>query len=232
MTGGGPDLAALAGVVPGMRVLDVAAGRGRAAAAAVAAGARVVLVDRRERALAEVPPELASRTARVVADGVALPFRAETFDLVILRAAVHHLVEPLAVVREGARVLRQGGTMLLVDKVAPADACARALRNAVERLRHRGHTWTHSREGLAVLGTGARLEVDAVEEWTEAWEAGEWIARARTEPPWDRLVREMLEADAAAGGAALGTRREGERLLGEDRWAVLRLRRPPRVVRP
>jgi len=50
--------------------------------------------------------------ARVCADAVALPFRDGTFDLVSANMLAQHLPDPVAVLREIARVLRPGGKFL------------------------------------------------------------------------------------------------------------------------
>jgi ubiquinone/menaquinone biosynthesis C-methylase UbiE len=227
MAPGEPDPAVLGGVRPGQAALDAAGGRGRAAAALAAAGARVVLLDRDAGALAEVDPSLAGRVRRVRGDVLSLPFGAATFDAVVLRAVLHHLVEPAAALREAARVTRPGGVVVLVDKAAPEEIERRALRNAVERLRHRGHVWSHSERELRNLAGAARLDVEAWESWTEERDAAEWIARGDCPLPWDGVVREVLAADARAGGAALGARPgPGGGLLLEERWAALRLRKP------
>ncbi len=223
-----PDLAAMAGVRPGHLVLDLASGRGRASAAMVAAGARVVLLDRDQESLRGLDPDLRARVLLAAAgDGAALPFPAALFDAVVLRAAVHHIPEPVAVLREAARVAKPGGAVLLVDKAAPEDVEARALRNAVERLRHSGHVWSYSERELRNLGGAARLEAEAGVPWIEVKDASEWIAGGTCVPPWDGLVREYLEADRAAGGKAFGGRAGPDgALLIEDRWTAVLLRKP------
>ncbi|MCK6482278.1 MAG: class I SAM-dependent methyltransferase, partial [Planctomycetes bacterium] len=202
---GEPDIARFAGVPPGARVLDCAAGRGRAAASLVAAGARVVVLDRREGALGGIDPDLRPRVLPVAGDAYLLPFRDGTFDAVVLRAVLHHLEEPARALREAARVLRPGGPVVVVDKAAPEDTPARALRNAVERIRHSGHVWAHSPRELRALAGAARLAVEESGEWVEEKEASAWIAGGTCAPPWDGIVMEYLRADLASGGRALGT---------------------------
>lgn len=222
-----PDPAAFACLRPGQRVLDAASGRGRAAQAFLAAGARVVLLDRDGAALDEAARALPAGTPLVRGDLRGLPFPGGLFDVVVLRAVLHHLAEPVEAIREAARVARPGGAVLLVDKAGPDDAEARAVRNAVERLRHRGHVWSSSERELRTLAAASRLEVEATEAWTETRDAEEWIARGDCPPPWDGVVRELLRADAKAGGRALGTREgPGGALTIEERWAALRLRKP------
>jgi len=52
----------------------------------------------------------------VCGDGEALPCGDETFDVVVVRQALHHMLNYGAAVREFFRVCRTGGTVLLVDE--------------------------------------------------------------------------------------------------------------------
>jgi SAM-dependent methyltransferase len=193
----------------------------------VAGGASVVLLDRSAEALRGIDAGLRARIGVLRGDAAALPFRGEVFDAVVLRAALHHLAEPAAALRQAARVTRPGGAVVVLDKAAPEEPAACALRNAVERLRHPGHRWSWTERELRHLAESARLAVEACVVWVEPRDAEEWIARGDCPAPWDARVREYLEADLAAGGRALGTRRgpRGE-LRIEERWAALRLRKP------
>lgn len=117
----GPVLDA-AGVGPGSRVLDVACGPGDVTAAAAGRGARAVGVD-----LAIAMVHLARRRHRglpvAVAAAQALPFAAGSFDAVLGGLLVHHLAEPVPVVRELARVLAPGGRLALTAWDLP-ERCA------------------------------------------------------------------------------------------------------------
>jgi ubiquinone/menaquinone biosynthesis C-methylase UbiE len=219
-----PDLAAFAGAGSGALVLDVGAGSGRAAKAFLAAGARVVLLERDGARLSEAAKDVEGTAHFVRGDARALPFGAATFDAVVLRALVHHLREPADALREAARVARPGGAVLLVDKAGPEDMEVRARRNALERLRHPGHVWSWSERELRTLAGSARLDVEAVEAWSEDRDAGEWIARGECPPPWDGIVRELLRGDPESFGARRGA---GGEIVVVERWASIRLRKGP-----
>lgn len=114
----GPRLVEVAGIGPGMRVLDVASGTGNAAVPAAATGAEVVASD--------LTPELfdAGRARAdaqgvelewVEADAESLPFEDASFDVVISSIGVMFAPHHQAAADELARVCRAGGTIALLS---------------------------------------------------------------------------------------------------------------------
>jgi ubiquinone/menaquinone biosynthesis C-methylase UbiE len=110
----GPELARAAGVGPGLRVLDVAAGSGATSIPAAAAGASVVASDL-------TPELLAAGRARaeslglslewVEADAEALPFDDASFDVVLSSFGAIFAPRHQVVADELLRVCRPGGTI-------------------------------------------------------------------------------------------------------------------------
>jgi SAM-dependent methyltransferase len=84
--------------------------------------------------LSEVPP---------------LPFADQSFSIVSARFALHHFLDPLAVVKEMLRVSKVGGRVVIADS-APAREKAAAF-NAMERLRDPSHTRAMPVEELRAL---------------------------------------------------------------------------------
>jgi len=105
------------GSVRGRRALEVGAGSGRDSVALAAEGALAVVLDYSHASL-EVARRVAERGGQrihcVRADGLRLPFRDGTFDIVFHQGLLEHFRDPMPLLRENARALGPGG-LLLVD---------------------------------------------------------------------------------------------------------------------
>ena len=111
------DLAALAGVTAGARVLDVGTGTGVAAAIAAELGARALGVDR-STGMLEAARRAHPEIPFLAAEAIDLPFADGTFDVVIgdVRAGAFRQ-RPDGVVRVAARdEARRGGRVHHVDR--------------------------------------------------------------------------------------------------------------------
>ena len=106
------------------RVLDVGAGTG-AFAFAVAPRAREVVAlevdgEVAERARADAP----ANVEVVIGDGEHLPFDDFEFDVAATLRTLHHTPRPELLVAELTRVTKPGGTILVVDQLAPNEPLA------------------------------------------------------------------------------------------------------------
>jgi len=106
------------------RVLDVGTGTGALAFAVAARAKEVVAIDSDaamiERARADAPANVELREA----DAQQLPFDAGSFDVAATLRTLHHVRRSELVIAELARVTRHGGTILVVDQIAPVDPLA------------------------------------------------------------------------------------------------------------
>lgn len=117
------------GLRPGDTVLDAGCGTGRALPAlraAVGAAGTVVGVDLTAAMLAEaVRAGRREAGALLLADAARLPLRTGALDAVFAAGMVSHLADPVAGVREWARVVRPGGTLALFHPIGRATLAAR-----------------------------------------------------------------------------------------------------------
>ena len=151
-------------VRPGMRVLEVGAGKAWAAQHLVPLGCEYVATD------ILVDPviglgrgsfyeERVGAFGRVQADGEHLPFASGVFDVAYCVAALHHALDLTAMVREMARVTRRGGSVCALNEGTRALGAAADVPDQAEE-KHHGinehvHTlyaylWAFTRSGLAV----------------------------------------------------------------------------------
>ncbi|HEV2281997.1 MAG TPA: methyltransferase domain-containing protein [bacterium] len=173
------------------RVLDVATGTGFTAFAMAERSRSVVALDftagmvrearglRDERGLANV--------TFCLGDAEALPFRGDTFDLVVCRYASHHFPNLAHAIAEMVRVTRTGGRVVIEDTCAPEDPALDELMNRWEERRDRSHVLNVPPSRLRVLFESAGLTVQAVEKTAIPQHFAEWSRRAG-----------MSAADAAA----------------------------------
>ena len=114
---------ALARVQPGERALDVCAGTGDLALQLAAAGARVVGADFCAPMLAQARRKAARRGDRaprfLCGDALALPFGSRAFDLCTVAFGIRNVEDPVAALREMARVTRPGGRVVVLEFCRP-----------------------------------------------------------------------------------------------------------------
>ena len=125
------------------RALDVATGGGHTGLFLAGLGFEVTLSDVAQPMLDRVEKSASERklsisTAQHPAE--AFPFPDQSFDLVTCRVAPHHFSDVSAFIGETARVLRQGGYLLLIDgSVEDNEPEAEAWIHEVEKLRDPSH---------------------------------------------------------------------------------------------
>ena len=121
-----PRLIAAAAIGSNSRVLDVGCGTGGfAREIARLTSAHVTGYDASERFIDFARErDAAGAVEWMVGDAEQLPFPTTSFDRVLLSLVLHQLARPTAAVREGFRVLRPGG-LVLVRTIAPEDAVRR-----------------------------------------------------------------------------------------------------------
>jgi ubiquinone/menaquinone biosynthesis C-methylase UbiE len=117
------------------RALDVGTGAGALALGLASLVQGVIGVDIVPELLEEARKRAPANVEFADGDAYELPFPSDAFDLVSTARTLHHVQRPELVLAEMNRVLRPGGTMLVVDQLAPNDPLAAIELNRFERAR-------------------------------------------------------------------------------------------------
>ncbi|MDR1426910.1 MAG: demethylmenaquinone methyltransferase [Bifidobacteriaceae bacterium] len=105
-------------IVPGDRILDLAAGTGASTSALADSGAEAVAVDISGGMLAEGCRRGLAADA-IVADGLRLPFADGAFDAATISFGLRNVADVSAVLREMRRVTRLGGRLVVCEFSQP-----------------------------------------------------------------------------------------------------------------
>ena len=153
----------LAGVGPGCRIVDVGAGTGGMLdlfgdVLAAHPGARLTCVDRDAGLVAAAAARaaelgLADRVETIAADAAALPVSDASADLAFCQTVLMHVADAGAVIREMARIVRPGGSIVVVEGNAVTSALL-AARGSPEVAAEVAGMWQRIRIGRLGLGRG------------------------------------------------------------------------------
>jgi len=209
-------------------VLDIACGPGLV----VCAFARIV---RHATGIDLTPAMLDQARAHAAGQGVTnvtwrqgdvlpLPWSDAAFTLVTARFAFHHFLDPLAVLREMARVCAPGGTVMVVDS-APAAAKAAAF-NRMETLRDPSHVRSLPVVEHVELFRRVGLPEPRVTHYRREGDLEGLIARSFPRPGDADRIRGIFADSLADDALDMQVRREGDRIVfGGYPVAVLAARR-------
>ncbi len=212
------------------RLLDVACGPGVVTAAIAPGAASIVGFDATEPMLEKAKARCAKAGLTNVefkcGDAERLPFADGEFDGVVTRLAVHHFADPQRALDEMFRVLRRGGTAVIVDVVSSEDAAESNLQNAIERLRDPSHVRMLPASELDHRMAQAGFIDFAPTTWDKSREFEEWMGivndPARAEPI-RTVVRTLAEAGRTAG---MGLSIKDGAIVFFHRWRLVRARKP------
>jgi ubiquinone/menaquinone biosynthesis C-methylase UbiE len=212
-------------------LLDVACGPGVVTAAIAPHAASVVAFD----ATAEMLEKARARCARAGLSNVRfecgnaerLPFEDARFDGAVTRLAIHHFADQTRALAEMFRVLRPGGTAVIIDVVSSEHPEESDLQNAIERLRDPSHVRMLPASELDARVASAGFRDLAPATWDKRREFEEWMDivndPARAEPI-RTVVRALAEAGRTAG---MGLALHDGRVEFFHRWRLLQATKPP-----
>jgi SAM-dependent methyltransferase len=178
-------LQALSGRLRPQQALDLGCGAGHAAFALARGGATsVIAYDPSGPMLAAVGREAVVRGHAQIAtrQGAAdqLPFEDASMDLVVTRYSAHHWPSVPAALAEIARVLRAGGTLVVIDVVAPESALLDTTLQTVELLRDSSHVRDYRASEWRSMLIASGLACAASEQWKLPLEFDSWVRRIAT----------------------------------------------------
>jgi ubiquinone/menaquinone biosynthesis C-methylase UbiE len=190
-------------LLPGLdgagRALDVGAGTG-ALAYALAPLVREVVAVEVDPAMAERARDGAPANVEVVVgDGEKLPFDDFSFDLAGTLRTLHHTHRPELMIAELVRVVRPGGTVLVVDQLAPVDPLEAFELNRFERARDPSTTRVLSEGDLRALFDANSLVLQREDVVTEPRDLEQYLDLADC----GGFERERARALAPTGYAAV-----------------------------
>jgi ubiquinone/menaquinone biosynthesis C-methylase UbiE len=213
-------------------LLDVACGPGVVTAAIASTAASVVALDATDEMLEKARVRCATAKLANVrfkrGDAEHLPFDEAQFDGVVTRSAVHHFANPQRALTEMFRVLRPGGTAVIVDVVSSEELEESNLQNAIERLRDPSHVRMLRATELDACIAGAGFCNLVQTTWDKQREFEEWIGivndPVRTQP-LHTVVRALAQAGQMAG---MGLSILNERITFFHRRRLVKALKPPR----
>jgi ubiquinone/menaquinone biosynthesis C-methylase UbiE len=195
---------------PHWRVLDVATGAGHTALAFAPHVAKVTATDITEEMLGQTRKLAADRglanVKTLTAKAEDLPFPDASFDIVVCRLAAHHFRKIGGFVSEAFRVLMPGGTIGIVDNVAPDAAivpgrtgdelrhCA-ALFNTFKKLSDSSHVRCLGLIEWRTLLADAGFIVTHAECLDKEIEFGTWVQRMRSSEATTARLKEILREE-------------------------------------
>lgn len=197
----GADLVKLTdavGASTAARVLDMGCGAGHASFAMARAGAAdVVAYDLSPAMLEVVAAEAKVRrhaqihTAQGPAESLAFPDAC--FDMVVTRYSAHHWLDMRQGIHEAARVLKPGGTLIVIDVISPENPLFDTVLQTVEILRDLSHVRDYRESEWRNTLASAGLSHIASHRWKLTMEFDGWVARIGTSAARITAVQTVLD---------------------------------------
>lgn len=209
----------------GQRVMDVGTGSGRLALLLAEEGAREVVGIDVSPAMLEVaeylrlssPAPTAKQVSFRLASAQRMPFRNESFDVIVCRLLLHHSQKPDRILQEIFRLLKAGGIFIFADLLGADDPVKRATQNAIEARRNPSHVAAQSVEQYRKLINGSGLSIDNEAVAVFEQDLEDWLADLESIPASRSVVREMMEAGLETDAAGLNVRRHSGKLVFDQR---------------
>jgi len=195
--------------------LDVACGPGLLACELARHAKSVAGLDVTEAMLAQARARQLSlglsNIRWVEGDATALPFEDASFDCVITRYSLHHMLDPKQVLREMLRVCAPGGRVLVADVSLPASKAE--AYDALELLRDPSHVHALTHEEFESLFSGFPVDGLRGASYSVELELEAQLKASFPLPGDDVKVRRMVEEDMGVDALGVNARREDGNLV-------------------
>ena len=191
-------LEALARRLRPAQALDLGCGAGHAGFALARGGVpSLIACDPSEPMLAVVEREAKARGHSAIETRCAaaeqLPFDDAAFDLIVTRYSAHHWPSVPAAVAEVVRVLRPGGTLVVIDVVAPEPALLDTTLQTLELLRDRSHVRNYRASEWRSMLNLPGLTNAVSDSWKLPLEFDSWVRRIATPARRVEALRTVLD---------------------------------------
>ncbi|MFD2628322.1 class I SAM-dependent methyltransferase [Oceanobacillus kapialis] len=207
------------------KLLDVATGGGHVAKIVSPYVKQVFAVDLTKDMLEEAAKHLKSLSNihYIVADAESLPFLNNTFDHVVCRIAAHHFTSPYQFLKEVSRVLKPGGSFLLIDNIAPENASLDSFINSLEKLRDSSHNRSLKKSEWAHFLQEVQFTIMKEKERKKTLPFQDWLSRTLSDKTMQEQVYNfVLGADKAILKHYQVDHTRGKiDSIGLDEWMVL-----------
>jgi ubiquinone/menaquinone biosynthesis C-methylase UbiE len=204
----------MAGAGPDDSVLDVACGPGLLACAFAPVVRHVTGVDVTPAMLDQACALQEAKGIRNItwdlAEAPPLPYADGQFSIVTCRFSFHHMLDPLAVLKEMRRVCARGGRVAVAD-LTP-DAAKAGAFNAAEKLRDPSHVRALPIEELLDVFDRAGLRGCRHESYRLEGELEDLLSRSFPEPGDAGRLRRIYADSLADDAMGIEIRRDGDQL--------------------
>jgi ubiquinone/menaquinone biosynthesis C-methylase UbiE len=153
-----------------------------------------------------------------------ITFPSQTFDLCFTRFSLHHFEVPIIQLREMARVTKFGGSIVVIDLVAPSDPALAGLYNDYERLRDPSHTVALSSQQLEDVVLAVGIPIQQLEKIEVSVNVERWLDLTDTPSQTRARIVADLEGELAGRSAATGLspyRDENGGLTFRQEWVLI-----------
>lgn len=141
-----------------------------------------------------------------------------SYDGAVTRFSLHHIPVPARLFQELARVVRPGGTVVILDHLADDEAEARSWAQEIERLRDPSHWACLSQSRLRDLGRDAGLALEHEQRFSFELDFEDWLQRGTSNRSSHDLVERSL-TERPAGTECFNIRgKAGGRILRLEMW--------------